>query len=168
MRTRCCALVLLMIPHAACVPPAASPPFSKFVVSKPLVMNEYGEITMGKRLIPVEDLEEMTRCNPAAHAKAVAAGRLSAASWVFGGALVAGLTTSLWMLGAMGFSSTPKEKMQASVVGLGGSALALVSLIFVAALPSSHDRALSAVKLYNKGRPPCGPPLHPAAPAKDR
>ncbi len=168
MKARCCALVLIMIPHAACVPPAASPTFSKFVVSEPLVMSEYGDIKMGKRLIRLEDLEEMTRCNPAAHAEAVAAQRLDDADWVFGGSLAVGLTASLTMLGAMALSDTPKEKMRASVVGIAGCVVSLVSLIFLAALPSSHDRARSSTKLYNKGRPPCGPPLHPAAPAKDR
>ncbi len=168
MRTRCCALVLIMIPHAACVPPAASPTFSKFVVSEPLVMSQYGDIHMGKRLIPLEDLEEMTRCNPTAHAEAVAAERLDDANGVFLGSTAVGLTGSLWMLGAMALSATPKERMLAGVAGIASSVVGLVSLIVLASIPSSHDHALKSVKLYNKGRPPCGPPLHPAAPAKDR
>ncbi len=135
MRAWCCALVLITIPHTACVPPAASPTSSTIVVSEPLVMSKYGDIHMGKRLIRLEDLEEITRCNPTAHAEAVVAERLDDADWVFLGSTVGGLTASLWMLGAMALSDTPKQRLQAGVVGIVSSAVSLVSLIVLAALP---------------------------------
>jgi hypothetical protein len=49
---------------------------------------------------------------------------------------------------------------------IGGQVWTLGLLITAMNLPDGVNHQRNAVNLYNKGRPPCGPPL-PAGPAKD-
>jgi hypothetical protein len=157
-------LVLVLVAHTACVPPAASPALSTLVVSQPLEMDDHGAVKMGAKRI---SLEEVTRCNPAAHAEALRAQRLGTAESVVGSVTFysgAGSLTALLLVGLAGdISKTPLP-----VVGVlsAGYLVFFASGMTYLALPSDRDHRRKAVNLYNQGRPPCGPPLRPTGPAK--
>ena len=108
---------------------------------------------MGEKRI---SLEEVTRCNPAAHAEVLRAKDSFRTSMIVSIVGLAGLVASQSMLGVYGLSKTPQPSWLLGV-GIGGTLGSLGVGITGAVLSLDRRHARNAVSLYNQGIPPCGP-----------
>jgi hypothetical protein len=150
-------LIFALVAQAACVPPAAHPAVTP-ASSGQLVLEEDGDVVSNGKVV---SLEEVTRCNPAAHAEALRAGDSFRTSMIVSVVGLTGIVASLAALGVYGLSRTPQPSWVLGV-GIGGSLGSLGVGVTGAVLSLDRRHKRNAVDLYNQGLPPCGPSPAPA------
>ncbi len=155
-------LIIALAAHTACVP-VPSRPRAASAASERLELKENGNVVLRGKVV---SLEEVTRCNPAAHAEAMRENVHVSNSLAVAIAGLAGLFASQIMLGYYGLSKSHPPPWIAGV-GVGGT-IGFIGLGAIgAAVSLDRVHARNAVSLYNQRLPPCGPPPSPAGRAED-
>ena len=151
-------LLLVLVAQAGCTPSVAHPKTP--VGSGRLALKENGDVVLDGKVVP---LEEVTKCNPAAHDEALRANTSFRNGMIVTVVGLAGLLASQAAIGVSGLSRTPQPPWLLGL-GIGGSIGFLGVGITGTVLAMDRDHKRNAINLYNQGLPPCGPPLSPPPP----
>jgi hypothetical protein len=150
-------LVVVALLAAGCAPHTDQ----VHAVSPRIELRDNGDAVKDGKVV---SLEEVTRCNPAAHDEALRARDHARAGLIVGivgalGLFASAVTGVLW--------SVVKPQLPAWVggVGLGGSVGFLGVMVGGSVVSLDRAHARNAVRLYNDGSPPCGPARDAALPA---